>query len=209
MANNFGNNSGNYSDDETRQIGRVTGYGSGFDNNDATRQFGAPDDRPRQVFPGASQPAASSYGQPSGYNSGYTPGPERDYDPVPSSYEVEPERSHKSGGSGLTGVFAAIAAIAVIATGALFFMWRNATSDAESQPEAVTTTATVTEEKPTTVTETVTEEAPSNPIEELPTQLPPDIQDQLEQGGQGLEGLLDELLNGATGNNGNGNSRGA
>lgn len=86
-------------------------------------------------------------------------------------------------------------------------MWRNATSDAESQPEAVTTTATVTEEKPTTVTETVTEEAPSNPIEELPTQLPPDIQDQLEQGGQGLEGLLDELLNGATGNNGN--SRGA
>ncbi len=34
-------------------------------------------------------------------------------------------------------------------------MWRNATSDAESQPEAVTTTATVTEEKPTTVTETV------------------------------------------------------
>ncbi len=60
---------------------------------------------------------------------------------------MEPERSHKSGGSGLTGVFAAIAAIAVIATGALFFMWRNATSDAESQPEAVTTTATVTEEK--------------------------------------------------------------
>ncbi len=38
-------------------------------------------------------------------------------DPVPSSYEVEPERSHTSGGSGLTRVGAASAAIADIAPG--------------------------------------------------------------------------------------------
>ena len=78
-------NNGNYGrngDNETRQFGRVTG-----DNE--TRQFGAPEQRqqrPQQYFP---EPGAQS--TPAGQDgAGY--GQQSQYDPVPSSYQVEEEK---------------------------------------------------------------------------------------------------------------------
>ncbi|MDO5032388.1 hypothetical protein [Corynebacterium sp.] len=201
MPENFGRpNPADNGNEETRQFGRV---GGNADSNE-TRAFGQPEDRPRQVFPSQNQQApgqqgfgrpgpGSAYGSQQGYGQtgqqSYSP---QDFDPVPSSYEVD--KGKKSGGGALAGVFAAIAAIAVVAAVAFFFMWRSASSEADKPaPEPVTETATVTEEVPTTVTET--EEAPAEDRQPtLPTEVPTELQDQLDQGTQDLEGLLNDLF---------------
>ncbi|WP_213063470.1 hypothetical protein, partial [Acinetobacter baumannii] len=49
----------------------------------------------------------------------------------------------KKKNGGMAGVFAAIAVVAILAAGALFFLWRNAASDADKPaPEPVTETTT-------------------------------------------------------------------
>ncbi|OFR62540.1 hypothetical protein [Corynebacterium sp. HMSC078H07] len=179
-------------ENETRQFNRVNG-----DNE--TRQFGAPQpglgnqqprqqppQRPQQYFP---EPGSQNS---SGFEQNYH---QPQYDPVPSSYQVEEQ---KKSGSALAYVFAAIAAIAVVIAGVLFFLWRGAAADANKPaPEPVTETQTVTTEVPTTVTTTKDaprEEDSPEPPADLPTELPPEIQDQLDESGSDFESLLNELL---------------
>ncbi|WP_411697042.1 hypothetical protein ACLI1Q_000339 [Corynebacterium sp. LaCa191] len=111
----------------------------------------------------------------------------------------------------MAGVFAAIAVVAILAAGALFFLWRNAASDADKPaPEPVTETTTT--QVPTTVTETedagpgISERLRNLPNlqddlpEDIPTELPPEIQDRLEEGDDlDVERLLRDLF----GNGGN------
>ncbi|MDK6806647.1 MULTISPECIES: hypothetical protein [unclassified Corynebacterium] len=179
----------NNGDNETRQFGRVTG-------ENETRQFGAPQQqppqRPQQHFPEPGSQNTQAYGQPyqQGYDQNYQ---QPQYDPVPSSYQVE---QPKKGGGALSYVFAAIAAIAVVFAGVLFFLWRGAAADADKPaPEPVT--ETVTTEVPTTVTTTKSSPRDNLPTDiptELPTELPPDVQDRVDQGGAELEGLINDLF---------------
>ena len=183
----------NNGDNETRQFGRVNG-------ENETRQFGAPQQqppqRPQQHFPEPGSQNTQAFGQPyrQGYDQNYQ---QPQYDPVPSSYQVE---EPKKGGGALAYVFAAIAAIAVVFAGVLFFLWRGAAADA-NKPAPEPVTETVTTEVPTTVTTTkesprdrLPTEIPTELPPEVPTELPPSIQDQLDQGGSDLESLLNDLF---------------
>lgn len=179
----------NNGDNETRQFGRVTG-------ENETRQFGAPQQqlpqRPQQHFPEPGSQNTQAYGHPyqQGYDQNYQ---QPQYDPVPSSYQVE---QPKKGGGALSYVFAAIAALAVVIAGVLFFLWRSAAADADKPaPEPVT--ETVTTEVPTTVTTTKSSPRDNLPTDiptELPTELPPDIQDRVERGGDDIDGLINDLF---------------
>ena len=203
-------------EDATRQIGRVP------DN--------APDNarnqRPQQYFPGAQQPQnetrqfdanadyqqnyQQNYQQPGGQYGQQQYG-QQQYEPVPSDYDPDQRGRGKKKNSGMAGVFAAIAVVAILAAGALFFLWRNAASDADKPaPEPVTETTTT--QVPTTVTETedagpgISERLRNLPNlqdelpEDIPSELPPEIQDRLEEGNDlDVERLLRDLL----GNSGN------
>ena len=205
--NNSQGKSGGYSDDETRQIGPVTGGNYGAPGNrgggEETRFFGAgagsgsgqDPQRPRQYFP---EPDEQRYsGEPqAGPQSQYQPGypqpgyaqqgyeqqgyAQPGYEPGPGPREFEPEPGQqKRGGAGMAGVFAALAALAVVAAGALFFMWRNAAAEAD-KPAPAPVTETLTTQVPTTVTETYTEEAPENNFpSEIPTELPSELPSEL------------------------------
>lgn len=135
------------SDDETRYIGRVP--------NSGNQQPQGGQERPRQYFPGEydpNQPQTQQYQD--SYQGGYQDNYQGNYQQPVSDYE--PPREKKSG-SGLAGVLGALAVLALVAAGALFFLWRNAASEADKPaPEPVTETVTHTTQEPTTVTETET-----------------------------------------------------
>lgn len=208
-------------EDATRQIGRVPDSAAGN-----TRK-----QRPQQYFPGAQQPqnetrqfdANADYQQnyqQNYQNSGGQYGQQQygqqqygqqqcgqqQYEPVPSDYDPDQRgRGEKKKGA-MTGVFAAIAVVAILAAGALFFLWRNAASDAD-KPAPKPVTETMTTQVPTTVTETkdarpgISERLRNLPNlqdnlpEDIPTQLPPEIQDRLDEGdGLDVEGLLRDLF---------------
>ena len=83
----------NNGDNETRQFGRVTG-------ENETRQFGAPQQqppqRPQQHFPEPGSQGTQTFGQ--SYQQGYGQDYQQpQYDPVPSSYQVEQPK--KGGGA--------------------------------------------------------------------------------------------------------------
>ena len=206
-------------EDATRQIGRVPDNEAG----------GARNQRPQQYLPGAQQPqnetrqfdANADYQQ--NYQQNYQPNyqqpggqygqqqyAQQQYEPVPSDYDPDQRGRGKKNG-GMAGVFAAIAVVAILAAGALFFLWRNAASEADKPaPEPVTETTTT--QVPTTVTETedagpgISERLRNLPNlqddlpEDIPTELPPEIQDRLEEGDDlDVERLLRDLF----GNGGN------
>ncbi|WP_288748068.1 hypothetical protein [uncultured Corynebacterium sp.] len=212
-------------EDATRQIGRVPDNAGGNARNR----------RPQQYFPGAQQPQnetrqfdanadyqqnyQQNYQQPGGQYGqqqygqqqyGQQQYAQQQYEPVPSDYDPDQRGRGKKNG-GMAGVFAAIAVVAILAAGALFFLWRNAASDADKPaPEPVTETTTT--QVPTTVTETedagpgISERLRNLPKlqdelpEDIPTELPPEIQDRLEEGDDlDVERLLRDLF----GNSGN------
>ena len=212
-------------EDATRQIGRVPDSAAG----DARNQ------RPQQYFPGAQQPQnetrqfdanadyqqnyqqnyqqpGGQYGQQYGQQQyGQQQYAQQQYEPVPSDYDPDQRGRGKKKNGAMAGVFAAIAVVAILAAGALFFLWRNAASDADKPaPEPVTETTTT--QVPTTVTETedagpgISERLRNLPKlqdelpEDIPTELPPEIQDRLEEGDDlDVERLLRDLF----GNSGN------
>lgn len=207
-------------EDATRQIGRVPDNEAG----------GARNQRPQQYFPGAQQPqnetrqfdANADYQQ--NYQQNYQPNyqqpggqygqqqySQQQYEPVPSDYDPDQRGKDKKKNGAMAGVFAAIAVVAILAAGALFFLWRNAASEANKPaPEPVTETTTT--QVPTTVTETedagpgISERLRNLPNlqddlpEDIPTELPPEIQDRLDEGDDlDVERLLRDLF----GNSGN------
>ena len=177
---------------ETRQFDAAAGYQQGYGQQQSYGQ-------------NYQQPAGQAYGQQ------YAQQPE--YEPVPSNYDPDqPEKRKKKGGGGgaMVGVFAAIAVLAVLAAAVLFFLWRNAADEAD-KPEPEPVTETLTTQVPTTVTQTNepdTQDENSNKLPKLPdfqnelpsdipTELPPEVQDQLDRGGDvDVEGLLNDLLGG-------------
>ncbi|QGU03696.1 hypothetical protein [Corynebacterium comes] len=150
--------------DETRYLGPVGGPG------------GSGGDRPRQYFPGESDPnyryQEPQYQQPA-YQEPYRPPEEK-----------------KSRGA-LPMLLGILFGLTLLAAVAFFFLWRNAAAEADREPPApVTVTSTVSQ----TLTETVTREAPRLPTE-IPTEIPSDI---LPSGVPGidLDGLLERFTGG-------------
>ncbi|MGD7001890.1 hypothetical protein [Corynebacterium halotolerans] len=147
--------------------------------NDETRFLGQParPEAPRQYFPPQQQPGYQDQdfgGQQYDRQPQYAPPPEDQY--YGGDYEPEPRRRGGTGGW-ILGVLLVLALAALII---VFFLWRNAASEADREPVPPETS---TVEQTTTVTESVTPAPSAEPSPEptgdtglpLPTGLPEEL----------------------------------